>query len=429
MPRKKLLAAICLLLTMLVLGSTAAAQEPAQDAQEVKDQTKVAPSAPQGAKSLVDDVMENIRQRFGFSLGIHGLYESKIFNGGPQQNASTAAAFSVRVYGNLGRRRSRFHFNYGLGYRFQANNVRTIDSSNHYGNVQYSLQLSRRTTLQISDQISSSPYAFGGFLQPVLGPGGPTQGFSTEVFLGRQRFTRNACAGTLSFATPKNHFSIISDYQFYRFRSVTDVNVHAVQLGATYERDITRWLSLSSGYSAYLNNVDARFRDARIHRLQVGGMNFKLGRNWQLSAVGGIELANTSGTNRWGGSANAQLSWHTRASTLVVTYDRGFNSAVGLARVLQSQTATLACGSRLTQWMNLQLSASYVRGAAFLDAGALRYYIAHAGLGFALSSNLVASLSCFYQNQHGQNLVAVPQTSAGYVGSVGLQYLFPGRRR
>jgi hypothetical protein len=404
-----------------------AAQEPPAGDRQVQETPRS--SSASGARSFLGDTFENLRHVAGFSIGTYEIYESNTFDSSGSRQSATVTVFFPRVFLNLGRRRSRFHADVGIGYRIY-NQRREFDSSEQYAVARYSYEISRRTSIRFSNEFASSPNWSSAFLSPVLSPSDPTPGFSTEVFLERQRITRNSARATFGYQPTRNiSFGVFSNFQSYRFDNSQMENVNAVQAGISYDHQLTRWLFLSNSYSSYLNRVDQRLQDAQVHRLQIGGFRFRLGPGWEASVGGGVEYAKTSRERSVGETVTAALSWSTEANTFALSYHRGFYSAIGLARLMQSNQATAAFGSRLRRWLNLRIAATYLRGLGADRAGRMEYYTTHAGLDFAIRRDLIASLSGLYVNQRGRDLSLFSLDRERYSAFVGLQYLFPGSQR
>jgi hypothetical protein len=254
--------------------------------------------------------------------------------------------------------------------------------------------------------------------------------FSTEILLPRQRITLNNLTASLGFGIGKNQFSVFGGYNLYRFALSNSQNMDYFGVGASYNRQITKWLYLSNSYSNYLNKVDPVYRDSRIHRLQVGGLNFKLGPSWQAGIGGGVELANTYGRNIIREDASASLTGKSMSHVFSVQYSRGFVSSVGISGIFQSDLGTVTLGSRLTQRLNLQLAAFYMRGSNFYyrgthTSGSMNYYSAQGGLEFYLFHGLIASGGFTYMDQRARDIVGLPVSLDRYIVYGGLQFVFP----
>jgi hypothetical protein len=413
-------------LMMLLFPGFAHPQAGAEDPQQTEPPKN---TAPLGARSFIGDTFSNMRNVVGFSLGMNQLYEHDILHSTNQRQSVNVSSVFPRVYLNLGRQRHQFHADYGFGYRYY-HEKQELNTTEHYASASYDYQVTARSSIRISDDFTSSPNWYGASFGPLLSLSNPTPGFSTELTLERQRIVRNYATGSFNYqATQKISLAVFGVFGSYRYDSQDLPNVNSLQAGLNYNHQITRWLFLTNSYSAYLNNVDERYQDARIHRLQVGGLQFRLGRSWEATAGGGIEYVKTYDENRLGESISAGLAWNTEANTFGFNYHRGFYSAIGIASVLQSDQGIVTLGSRMTRWLNLQLSMSFLRGFERIQSGRIRQYHASAGVDFALRSDLVASINGVYVNQTGTELGSIPLDFERYVAYVGLQYVFPGSRR
>ena len=425
MPRKILLNILGFFLFLVAPSAIGQTQEDRQSKNPPPSET----AAPKGGQSFLADVFGNARQKFAFSLGGLGMYESNVFNRNQNVEDAIVTAILARVSVNLGRRNTRFHAEYGFGYRIY--NARgSLNGSDHYGNVHFTHQLSRRLLLQVSDQVSSSPNGFRSLMSPIFSPESPSPGFASDPFLARQRITQNFVSGNLDWQlSRKFRIGAFGNYNTYLFQTQDLRNVTGVQVGASYGYSPTNWLSLSGSYATYLNKVDPSYRELQIHRVQVGGFEFKLGKAWRAAISGGVEFTNYFGQNRFTEYVSGGLSWHSETSTLSVSYHRGFFSTIGIPQLFQSQLVNVGFGNRLASWVNLQMAGSYIHGLEYSQSGQLDQYFGYGGLDFALRADLVASLYGGYQQQRARDLAGLPANREGYVAYLGLQYLFPAFRR
>ncbi len=430
MQTKVLYSLFACVLLLLIIGGTAAGQDPAQqDPQQEKPKEKSAVS-PRGARSLVEDIFGNPRHKVGFSIGAFEVYQNNIYQTSQNLQPAMSATITARVFVNLGRRKSRFHLDYGAGYQFY-NNKQGLNAPTQHGTAGYNYQLSRKATFDVQDSFSSSRNGYDNILSSILAPSYYAPNFSTEIMLQRQRITRNNLTARLGFNAGKNSFGLFGAYNLYRFGSASQQDLDGFSVGASYSRQITKWLFLSNSYSGYLNKVDPIYHSARIHQLQVGGFKFKFGANWQADIGGGIELANTNGRNLWKEDVSASLTWNSPSHMLSIQYHRGFFSTIGISGILQSDQGHLSFGSRLTNRLNLQMAALYVHGSNFYNNlgtntnGSMEYYSALGGLQFSLFQGLIASANITYRNQRARGIAGLPISLDSYAAFAGLQYAFP----
>ena len=424
MPRKVLWSFLTFLIFIARSPSTLAQEDP-----QARTSAQTVPSVPTGFRTFRDDMFSNTRHKFGFTLGVIETYENNVFNSSAEPQKATATVFYPRVSLNLGKRKTRFQGSYSFGY-WLYNTRRSLDTSEHYGDIQLTHELSRRVSLQVMDQISSSPTRYGSFMSPIFSPINSQPGFTSQAFLARQRITQNIATASLNFLiTRKSHLSLYGNWGTYLFQSEDFRNVNGVQVGARYDHQLTSWLFFSSNYATYLNKVDPMYRNLQIQRLQVGGLNFKLGKTWSTTIAGGVEFTNNFGRYLFTESVSGSLSWQSQASIFYVSYNRGFYTTIGIPQLFQSQQMTAGVGSRLASWVNFQISAYYNRGSAFVEAGKLEYLFSRGGLDFALRPDLVASVYGGYQKQREEELGSLARNGKGYIAYLGLQYMFPSVRR
>lgn len=417
---------ICAVISMLVIPMFAVVASGSAPGQ---GQTSASETDYRGGNSFADDLFGDRRRSFGFSLGAYQMYDSNLFFRRSGREDGFVTTIFPRVFFNAGRHRTRFHADYGTGY-WLYNGRGGLNAAGHFGNFQFTRQLSRRISFHIADQLSSSPNEYGSFLSPIVSSTPQVTGFSNEVLVDRQRITRNIITGGLDFQVGrKGSLGIFGGYYLHRYRLRELHNADALQVGATYDHRITNWLYLSNSYHAYLNRVDEFFRDARIHRLQVGGLSFRLGKHWRLNASGGVEWANHLEENRLGESITAGIARNSRDNLILVGYQRGFTSAIGLSRVYRSDIVTAGFGQRISRWMGFRASSSYWRGSGQGTGNEIEYFLAQTGLDFLLRSDLVASIGGSYHNQASGAFASEPLNRERYLVVFGLQYLWPAVAR
>jgi hypothetical protein len=382
-----------------------------------------------GGQTFADDVFQSKKNRWGFSLSAYEAYASDISqtNTGPRESDSMTA-FIPRTFFNFGKRKSQFHIDVGAGYR-RYNKHQGLSSWDYYGGANYSYLPSKKSSLQIADQLTSSYNDAWSFVS-IYSPINYNPNFSNEVLFNRQRITRNSLTGTFSYQINKrSRFGVFGGYSLYKYEQRTLGNADAFQVGANLDFRITDWLHLTNSYSAYLNRVDERFRDARIHNLQIGGFDFHLSRSWRLWLSGGIGVSDYEGENRLRESANAGVGYTSINTLFSVTYQHGFTSAIGLSKLLFSDIVSATYGHRLIRWMSANLQSYYYRSYELDKPGLLETFSGGGGLQFALRRDLVASVNSYYQNQRTHSFSVQGLELNRFSAYVGLQYMWPSIKR
>jgi hypothetical protein len=429
---------LVLLWTIFILGIPVYGQEEEQEPEtSVQDETKKSEPEEresQAVRSFLDAVARNGRNRFGFSLGASEGRISNVYPDFFHSHPSNLTAFSSSVFANFGRRKSRLHFDYGAGYRIY-NQQRNMNGADHHGNVSYTYQASRKIRFQLSDTASSSlndPFSSSGLTLGTTIDWTPSPSY--VVLFQPQRLTQNQARGQIDFnLTRTTNLNIFSSYDSYRYGKETFGNINTVQVGAGLGQRITKWMLISTTYSTYLNNIDGRFQDYRIHRLELGSFRFMLSRTVEVFASGGVEVADSRGERRreyrTEGMFRGGISRFSQKNVIYADYQRTMTSALGFSRILHSDVVTLGLGQRFTPRTSFRLSASYLRSADFDYAGLLEGYSGSAQLEHALHSDLFASINYAYQHQKNTiiALSGIPYFDRSIVFA-SLQFVWPSMR-
>jgi hypothetical protein len=381
-----------------------------------------------GGQTFVDDVFQNTRNLWGFSLSAYQSYTTDISDGSRQNQGSGIIAIIPRSFLNLGGQRSQFHADIGAGYR-QYNRSNSLNSWDYYGDAQYTYRFSNRATLQFSDQFTSSfndSWSFVSLYSPIEN----NSNFSSEAIFNRQRVTRNALIAELSTRiSRKASVGVFGNYRLFRYPQNNLRNADTFEIGGNLDYRLTSWLNLTSRYSIYLNNVDEQLEDSRIHRIEAGGLDFHLSRSWRLWMNGGIEILNNIYDNRIGESANAGIEYTTLRSTISLTYQHGFTSGIGISRMLRSDTFSAEIGLRTTNWMSVNIQSYYERNKELALAGHFETLSWGGGLQFAVRRNLIISGNGYYQRQKTRDFSVQGLELNRLTSSVGLQYIWPSISR
>jgi len=251
-------------------------------------------------RSFSDAIASSVLNRIGFSLSaVEGSFSD--FSPNPiENNSSGITDFSSSVFANFGRRNSRLHLDYGAGYRiYSGQQDKHIVDQNFNVTYTYAYQITRKLKFQLSDILSSSLNDPFSSRIPSLGTTinwNPSP--SSDVLFLPQRITLNQAKAQIDFeSTRSTHFSVFGSYNNYWYEKQIFGDINAVQIGAGVDRRITKWLSLASSYSAYLNSVDESLRDSQIHRLEIGRFRFLLSRNVEVgNAVSSILVLGSQAT-------------------------------------------------------------------------------------------------------------------------------------
>jgi hypothetical protein len=380
-----------------------------------------------GGQTLIDDVFQNSRNPWGFSLSVYGAYTNETSSDNEQDIASGIGAFRFKVFSNFGKRKSKLHLDAGTGYRRYVQH-HALDSWDYNGNAHYSYEFSRETRFSLSDQFNSSYNDAWSFLS--MGSSIPyNPNFSNEVLFNLQRINRNTLHGEISHQlTRKAQFAIFGQHSWFDYSEDTLANANTIEVGGRFGYRFTDWLSLSSRYSTYLYRAETENTGVQVHRLQVGQFDFGLTRSWRIWIGGGLDYSYFGGQNRFHENINAGIDYTSQRALFTVTYQRGFTSAIGINELLSSDVVAANYGYRITSWMHSNIEAYYYRNSE-QSGGILETISGGGSLEFALQGNLSLTVNAFYQNQQPQDFSVEGLKLNRFSGYVGIQYVWPARRR
>ena len=377
------------------------------------------------AWSFVDTISWNPINNFGFSLGANGGYISNVYPNSIEKQSSTLSALSARVFTNLGQTKSRLHLDYEAGYRiYQQEN--SMNGVSHHGSINYAYRPNRKMEFQLWDTFSSSlndPLDTNTF---SLSDFNLLPSAAYDVYFMPQRTTQNSAQARFSInLTSSTLVNITGSYDSYWYEQLFD-DAHTAKGGIGLNQRITDWLSLSTSYSFYLNDVSENLREQQIHHVEIGKFQFNLSQNVEVFASGGIEITEIDNRYRVQEMAQVGISRNTPTNTLHASYQRAMLSIFGYHRILPSDTVTIGLGQRITDRTSFQLNGSYRRSQDFNDSGLLRSYSGGAQFEYALTSTLFASVNYTYQYQNNsiQIFADLPHFNRSMV-FVGLQYAWP----
>jgi hypothetical protein len=381
-----------------------------------------------GAQTFLDDVFENMRNRWGMSVSAGQGYTTDFNLSSAGQQGSMFTSVIPRMFLNFGRRRSMLHIDVGGGYRHYNGKSRDSDTWDYFGNALYSKEISRHTSFSLSNQFKSSYNDSWSFVS-LYSPISYDPNFSNEIILNRQRITRNSLATRLSYeATRRITIDLFADYNRYRYTRHTLINSDAFEAGLGVSFRLKKWLSFNSSYSTYLNSVSDNYSDARIQRLQVGGFDFHPTRSWKIWANGGVDYASYRGGSHFDGDLNAGIAYSTRNFTYNTTFQHGFTSAIGISSLMNSDVVGFLLGYRISKWARIHGESYYYRNSEQSGFGVLKSFSSGGGLNLMLSRNFFISSRAFIQAQSSRNFSVAGLGIRRFTVNVGLQYVFPSRK-
>jgi hypothetical protein len=383
-----------------------------------------------GAQNFQDDVFLNPGNGFGFALNASQGYISDISDGESINPSSSVSSLSGSVFFNADKRRSSFHMDFGAGSKFyyqaaSGNNSRPAFDAN----VNYSYQISKNTSVSVGDDFASY-YNDNSPFTTLYSPIQDVSNLSNEILVGRQRIHRNFVTATINRQVGRKiNLGLSGVYSFYNYAEEGLDSSHEFNIEGYFDFELTRWLSLTNRYTALLNSVNEEDREARIHRLQVAGLDFTVGPYLRFWSGGGVSISEYQGENRLAESIDAGIGYTSLNVVVTLNYQRDFTSALGISRLMYTDSMTANVGCRITRWMSTMFESSYSRSKDQVEAGILETFESRGQLGFALNSNINMTLSTYYENQKVINYSISGLEIERVSAYLDLQYVWPSRRR
>jgi len=401
-------------------------KDPIPEADDIKAPKEDSGSSPH---NLTEGFLAGMRTPIAFSLGLYELYAPNLSNSADKSPVFTMAR--PRLFASTATKNSRLQLDYTFGYR-RYNRRPEIHSSDHSATLNYDYRLSRSATLQISDSFRSA-LNDNGVLPSSSLPAMYQSGFAQEFYAPNERTTTNSVVTSLNYhAGKRTNLTVFGSYDMWRYSASSFGNAQGFQVGIRGEHQINKWFFLSSNYSHYLTAVEQRFETASIHRLQLGGFKFKLGRTTQLYFSGGADYTRFQGHQWPTASYQAGFSKTTGSTLVSIVYNRGLSSAVGPQGTLNGHVV----GASFTQWLSrrvsVQVTPGYTRGASFKKNSRVEYLAGNAEVQIEVQRHVMFSIQGSYISQRGTNLASETPALSRYTVSTGVQFFMStldGRKR
>ena len=404
-------------------GTVNALSQTIPEPQETTSDTKETREQVLRDASLAERALAAMRAPIGFSFGVMELSAPNFSAPVSTSKSLTFTMVQPRVFSTLNTGRTHFQFDYTFGFR-RSNQHKDIRASEHAAGIRFDYQLSRNLSLQLADNFRSAIDDYGTFLRSSL-PAVYDPSFSQPLYALHSRMTTNSLITSLNYhASKRSNISVISSYDRWRFSNSSFGAVQGVQAGVRSEYQVNKWLFLQNSYFHYLNQVDPRFQAGSIQRLQVGGLNFVLRRNLQLSIAGGADHTRYQEGRRTGASLEAGLSKTSRSARVNLHYYRGFYRAVGPQALMGGDMFSASYGQWLSRRVSVNLDSAYNRGAALSGGSKLQYLSASAEVQVALQRHVMWTAQFWYISQRG-SLVPAGYNVGRMTGSTGLYFFLP----
>jgi hypothetical protein len=381
-------------------------------------------------ETVTDRILRGDKNRFGVSFGAYEAYSSNLFNSSTLQEGGAITALFPTIFANYARGKTRFHADYGYGYRFYNTGERP-NTDNHTANISYEVPLSKRVKFSVYDHLAYGPNDMVFSFDPSA-PGDFDPGYaSPSEYLGApQNILRNDGYASLGMQVSKGgSLSLAVGYQDYRYEVQSANDMNAVYASASYSHRFTSWLSISSGYSAYLTGTSSQYRNSQIQRVEVGNFEFSLSRTWKVNLAGGVDYSSGDAEYNSLTQANvrAGLTRRARNNTFRLQYGRGLSTVFGQPGLYQTDTGTLSFVQSLSRRTSILAKGNYQRGAEQYGLGHYTYYWATTSLQFGLRNDIVVSANYSYRNQKSSQLGTDFWKFGGHYIYGGLVYFWPVR--
>src|SRR5262249_18482737 len=141
-------------------------------------------------------------------------------------------------------------------------------------------------------------------------------------------------------------------YNFWDYNTRELGATHGIEAGIRGDYQFSKWLSLESSYSSYVNRTNERSRTTTIHRLDGMGLKMRPKRSLELSFSGGVEIARYLGTQQTTGGIQGGVSKRSGRTIFSFGYHRGFITAVGPGSTLNGDTITAS----VDRWLSRKVS-------------------------------------------------------------------------
>ncbi len=386
---------------------------------------------PSLTRRISNSSAREIRNTFGFSLGVLGLYDSNVYGTLGGKTGETGLGLLPRVYVNFGNRRSVLHLDYQFMYRMYPG-LRELDARTHNGGFEYTYKPTRKITFSIADRVRSGAndiFSISGYSLIETQPGDSTQ--NQQVFTDRQNMFSNSTLGTLAYqSSRKNRASVSAEYLNYRYNSRPDQDTKSLRARANDSYQFSRnWFIEGEAENEWVDShTDSRH--GRIFRA-LGRLRYKFSKNWEIGGGAGADKVNLRAGNDVAPTYEAFLSRSTRANLLDLRYSRRSGYQLGLEGLNQSDILSASFDQQLGSRTSAHIMTYYYHTPGSAAYGGYNTISGNAGVEFAILRSLLLSFSGNYvYQQHTGSGTAIEEFGGDrYILTVGVFYMYPSSRR
>jgi len=223
------------------------------------------------------------------------------------------------------------------------------DRMSYSAGMDWTRQLSPRTSLQLTDSVVSA------FAQST-----PLLSSSGLVFPFTQTITNRASL-TLSHAlSPRHAISVSGRHDYVRFDSPLLTGGQQLGLTAAYQRTLSPRTNLGLGYSYLLSNVQGRLTGTDS---VFGSWSQQVGPRTSISVSAGASYfrPDSSGSSQLQATGSVGLQHQGQKTSFSLQYGRSVDQAFGFGRLRVADVASANLSRPLTRNWDLQLAAGYGR--------------------------------------------------------------------
>jgi len=223
------------------------------------------------------------------------------------------------------------------------------DRMSYTAGLDWTRQLSPRTSLQVTDSVVSA------FAQST-----PLLSSSGLVFPFTQTVTNRASLTLSHTLSPRHALSVSGRHDYVRFDDPLLTGGQQLGLNAAYQRTLSSRTNLGLGYSHLLSNVQGRLTGTdslfASWSQQVGPRT-----SISVSAGGSYFRPDSSGSSQLQATGSIGLQHQGQKTSFSLQYGRSVDQAFGFGRLRIGDVASAALSRPLTRNWDLQLAGGYGR--------------------------------------------------------------------
>ena len=305
----------------------------------------------------------------------------------------------AQIFSNFVKRRSTFHFDLGAYYRRYSNGGRHDAAYN--ANAGYSFNISERTLLKIDNRSVFAPKDSDIFFS--FNSSNEINSVPYQVILDSRKIFQNYSTISLTNnLSNRASLGFSGTYGFHNYPQESSSNTHSLLVEVSFNWQLTRWLQTSNSFSTSF--FGEGLNESRIHRIQVGGLRYRLGLSWTFQANGGVGFSNYYGT-RVGEEVHASIGYNSSNTAFSWEYGRMFTYTEGISGLMKSDEAKMNWTRNITPRVRSNLMSSLSRGSNVSNDGIINTFLGGVGLEIIINRYLQMTANSYYQDQKSMRSV------------------------